>query len=594
NTVTAEAETVKDNYADAPVRKGFTSNTAPTTNMIDNILRCGSNEPYSIERIVRQFQKNKSVEENAEFLKKEFGEDGRGYIINEYSEFNVSAWFNEKGITVAVGETAFPSGSKAHISWEEAANRIKVMLEKGNYCSQEIIDNARNNDIKDIANKLGYLRQDSNIRPFFIPDYFFDGGYYEATDKIAEALHGIAPLDEIAEGLSNFIDMYERNPEVMRFHYHKPAELLERINDLRAEYNQGKVKFEYPEFKTNVDFAFEPKHFITEDEKDWLLLNGSGVVGGKFRIQGFFKQDHNAKEKADFLKNEYGTGGVGRSWYSSNHDSKSISLTKGREANKCTADMKWGEVVKRIDRLVEADVYISPKDIENRIRDAKRDISRGNYADSYDKHVMDNAMKVLDEYGIEYEMPQAVIEAKKNTYEIYQIPRGEQYHDLRFLRYAQLEKAGQKPDPKNYEKVYSGNLDDIPYANKLEGIFTVFNIEQPKDFEGHSLSVSDVVVIDDENGRHAYYCDSVGYKDITDMFLNRSAQTIEQLAEEETEKVNSEPVLTTGVIEKYGLEIDFAKIESVILKSTELEYIGGIDSNGHERKDNFIENETSI
>lgn len=270
NTVTAEAETVKDNYADAPVRKGFTSNTAPTTNMIDNILRCGSNEPYSLERIVRQFQKNKSAEENAEFLKKEFGEDGRGYIINEYSEFNVSAWFNEKGVTVAVGETAFPSGSKSHISWEEAAERIKAMLEKGNYCSQEIIDNARNNDIKDIANKLGYLRQDSNIRPFFIPDYFFDGGYNEATDKISEALHGITPLNEIAEGLSSFIDMYEKNPEVMRFHYHKPAELLERINDLRAEYNQGKVKFEYPEFKTNVDFAFEPKHFITEDEKDWL------------------------------------------------------------------------------------------------------------------------------------------------------------------------------------------------------------------------------------------------------------------------------------------------------------------------------------
>ena len=106
--------------------------------------------------------------------------------------------------------------------------------------------------------------------------------------------------------LNEFIDMYEKKPEVMRFHYHKPAELLERINDLRAEYNQGKVKFEYPEFKTNVDFAFEPKHFITEDEKDWLLLSGSGVVGGKFRIQGFFKQDHNAKEKADFhTKNRY-------------------------------------------------------------------------------------------------------------------------------------------------------------------------------------------------------------------------------------------------------------------------------------------------
>ena len=111
---------------------------------------------------------------------------------------------------------------------------------------------------------------------------------------------------------------------------------------------------------------------------------------------------------------------------------------------------------------------------------------------------------------------------KENTYEIYQIPRGEQYHDLRFLDYEKLEIMGQKPDPKKYEKVYSGYLDDIQAENKLEQLFYIFNMERPDDFAGHSLSVSDIVVINDENGSHAYYVDSVGYKDITDMFLNRT------------------------------------------------------------------------
>ena len=109
---------------------------------------------------------------------------------------------------------------------------------------------------------------------------------------------------------------------------------------------------------------------------------------------------------------------------------------------------------------------------------------------------------------------------KDNYYEIYQIPRGEQYHDLRFLSYEQLEKFGQQIDPKNYEKVYSGKLDDIPSKNKLEGIFTMFNIDHPKDFKGRSLSVSDIVVLNDENGKSAHYVDSFGYKDVSESFLN--------------------------------------------------------------------------
>ena len=52
------------------------SHTAPTTDMINHVLRGGSAEPRSLERIVAQFQKGKSISENAEFLRKEFGEDG--------------------------------------------------------------------------------------------------------------------------------------------------------------------------------------------------------------------------------------------------------------------------------------------------------------------------------------------------------------------------------------------------------------------------------------------------------------------------------------------------------------------------------------
>ncbi len=119
----------------------------------------------------------------------------------------------------------------------------------------------------------------------------------------------------------------------------------------------------------------------------------------------------------------------------------------------------------------------------------------------------------------------------QGTYEIYQIPSGERYRDIRFESMEHLSIMGQLPDRLNYEKVYSGRLDDIEYDDKPEGIFVKFNMNRPEDFEGHSLSVSDVIVIEDENGKSAHFVDDVGFKDITEIFLEheRKEQTVEQL-----------------------------------------------------------------
>ena len=623
NELEEEADNDRFYTDDRPVREEFSSFNSPTTGMIDHILRCGSNEPGSLERIVRQFQKNKSVEENAEFLKNEFGEDGRGYIYNNNGEYNVSAWFDESGVYAAVSETAFPNGRRSHISWESAAEYIRKMLDNGTFCSQDVIDRARDIDIKDIADKLWYLHQDSSI-PFFIPDYFFKGGFSESTEKIAEALHGITPVNEFTEGLSKFYEQYLNDHDVLRFKFHKIPELLDRMKDLQSEYSPARVRFEYPQYKTKPDFKPEYRFFITEDEIDKLLLNGSSTSGGKFRIEEFFKQEHTAKEKADFLKNEYGTGGSGRSNYNESHDSKGIELQKGRDDTVCEVKINWNEAAKRIDRLISAGKYISEKDIQRHISNALYDLEHRDINLSYERPIIERAMAVLDKYNVPYEKPQrdpvdvlsekftehqmgkfeieayyqsfspsieqlaeyirgqfenqkqgfglkdyaagpngivftdlteysweqvaeAVAKAiddgkyisaeeraeNDNTpkYSIYQIPAGERYRDIRFTNFDHLQIMGQLPDRMNYEKVYSGRLEDIDYTDKLEGIFVKFNVERPEDFEGRSLSVSDVVVIEDENGKSANFVDDVGFKDITDIFFEheRKEQTVEQL-----------------------------------------------------------------
>ncbi|MCI7804292.1 MAG: hypothetical protein MR503_04345 [Oscillospiraceae bacterium] len=207
------------------------SHTAPTTDMVKHVLRGGSAEPRSLERIVAQFQKGKSVAENAEFLSKEFGENGRGYKYapaDFSSSALVASWTDNTGITVAISNTAFPEGKNAHFDWKEAAERIGEMLENGEYCSQDFIDCAADNDMKDIADKLWYLHQDCEIE-YFILDEMFKGGFPDSTERIKASLTNSATLQKYIDGLEDLVRQYEQDRNVLRFHFHKPRELLSRL-----------------------------------------------------------------------------------------------------------------------------------------------------------------------------------------------------------------------------------------------------------------------------------------------------------------------------------------------------------------------------
>ncbi|MBR6622539.1 MAG: DEAD/DEAH box helicase family protein [Ruminococcus sp.] len=109
-----------------------------------------------------------------------------------------------------------------------------------------------------------------------------------------------------------------------------------------------------------------------------------------------------------------------------------------------------------------------------------------------------------------------------STYSIYQLKDDDESRKHLFLNSADLEKSGYSPNIADYELKYTGALSDIPDTNKLEGIYYRFNMERPDDFTGHSLSVSDIIVIEDENNKTAHFVDSVGYKEIPEFFAERS------------------------------------------------------------------------
>ena len=121
----------------------------------------------------------------------------------------------------------------------------------------------------------------------------------------------------------------------------------------------------------------------------------------------------------------------------------------------------------------------------------------------------------------------------KDTFSIYQIKGGDETRDFRFEPYDRLQAAGNVVDKANYELVYSAPL--APETS-LEDIYTRFNIDHPKDFKGHSLSVSDVVVLHQDGQDTAHYVDSFGYKSVPEFLQEQKQLTPDELETGETIK----------------------------------------------------------
>ena len=110
--------------------------------------------------------------------------------------------------------------------------------------------------------------------------------------------------------------------------------------------------------------------FITQDEIDAVLRRGGITAGGRNRIYEYFMEHHDTKEAADFLKNEYGTGGsspgiIGAYQSDASHDAKGLRLSKGKIGNPdVTVLLKWNKVAERVRQLVRSDDYLSPEEME--------------------------------------------------------------------------------------------------------------------------------------------------------------------------------------------------------------------------------------
>lgn len=119
-----------------------------------------------------------------------------------------------------------------------------------------------------------------------------------------------------------------------------------------------------------------------------------------------------------------------------------------------------------------------------------------------------------------------IVERETLKIDILQIMQGEDYRDFRFEPLRRVKGGVDGVSPENYNQVYSysdvwfGSLGDSDGVMELlEDVFAKFNLRHPEDFRGHSLSVSDVVVLTKGSTARAYYCDSFGFKELPDDFV---------------------------------------------------------------------------
>ena len=326
-----------------------------TAGQIEEILRTGGGKENSRKRIYHKYQTGKTPEEMAAFLQKEYGETGKGFQLGGEQ---ISVWFNKDGMYAAHGTSAFEH-TEAHLSWSAVESVIRGQIEAGSYIDSNEAYLADQFVRKELADMLFFYYRDS-VGAF--PEKLgFDGYDYPVQhERITDMLSNGEDVQRIVEQMDQTLQQVDAGEIQYRFRLIKdPKELRDDLADLLKE----KVSYPLPE---EVKVAVED--VITADEIDHTLTRGYDFEHGSFRIYDFYHQEHTLKEAADFLKNEYGTGGTSHALAGSDrsfkdYDAKGIKLRKG---SIMTPDaevlLSWNIVAKRIEKLMKEDRYLSAED----------------------------------------------------------------------------------------------------------------------------------------------------------------------------------------------------------------------------------------
>ena len=339
-TITEYGEGADDRAVSAP---SFISKA------LDAALRFGGNGEDTRMELAFDAMIGKTNEETALRMKTLY-HDGNGF---ELDGRRFSVWFDPSGIQMAAGDRARYANNAQVISWTDAAKRVGALIEAGQFGTQLENVEAPGTIRRKVAERLIYMYRDSAARengylslmtdtPLIFPDCV---NHLSEKMEQPEFLHGLIRQMEV------FADAVAMQPDLMRFRFLLPKDILPRLRDLalaRKELSEGEMLLP------------DVRGFMTQDEIDAVLTQSAPIAGAGSRIYQFFSEPHSTNEKLEFLKNEYGIGGKmpgvsGEHGSSESHDAKGIQL---RKSNCPDVLLKWNQVAERIDRLIHDGHYL--------------------------------------------------------------------------------------------------------------------------------------------------------------------------------------------------------------------------------------------
>lgn len=330
--------------------------------IIDEALCCGFNDKNSRVQIAMHFRRDRGVEYNARMLKFLYGTNGAGFVFNGEK---VSFWYDENGISIAKGTSAKTS-TATHLTWEQAAVRIRELLDVGRYMPQYELDKVDDYELNKVADRLtefirdlsdDYPNKDNCLQSI---QKEIDGvfGYPDMVEKITDMLKDDEKRVQIFKEYGKLMDDYNAGMKIIRFNYAAQYSI-----PYIAEIIEG-MKREPIRFKAESGYLPDREMFISQDEIDKIITNGKNSHAYRLETYTYFVNHPDKADRIKYVGKDNQSGYLGGN-DSVNKTTKGIEFSHGSVMEPYAKVLiKWSDVAKRIDALIKQDKFVSQEDID--------------------------------------------------------------------------------------------------------------------------------------------------------------------------------------------------------------------------------------
>ena len=456
-----------------------------TQDEIDEMLRSGSGIERGKKRISEFYAENHTQKERIEFLKNEYGWGGRAY--GGYSENH-----DGKGIAFerSIDRKVY---DRITLSWSQVDHQISTLIRQNRYLTpeeQRRYEQERTDTVTISEPENVFQSNTQNEPPAAEPDDFSDIDPIAIREALAE--RGIVNGKVVDPEKLNRDPFIQRvmadvgqtpQADVLQSNTQKQQAPVDTLNDynsikLNASYADSIVLFQVGDF-------FE---MFGEDAKQAAALLELNLttreLPGTGRVEMCGIPAHSLERYVEKLRDK--------------HD-VTIAATKDHSTERHVYTMR------SIDHEAEDAINAYETEFGADGLRAFRDASAETQANVFQSNTPE--------------------EPDSDRYEIYQLTADPANAKLLFTSYDGIHAGGMTINRSNYELKYSAPLTP---DTTLDSIYVQFNINRPADFTGHSLSVSDIVVLHRNGQDTAHYVDSIGFADVPEFLTEQTQENVFQ------------------------------------------------------------------